>query len=382
MSTPATPLSPEHPATPSNAVALPPYAAPGVGDRAGAAGHTAPRSVSGPYVPAAWRTEHRPPVAHTIEAPIAASPYRTPVGLESLFGADEAPDVPAAFRESLETERAPAEDLRGMGADSDLSGRAGPSDAEQGTSSESLPWIDAFLAETPAMGVPSIGADQQVEKVEQVANQMANQIAEHGQERGQVAPQPLHDPAVPDAPVVAPEEPSRPMSRAERIASLFTPTASLTVPQPPTAEAPEPAADAPMAADEWPLADAATALDAMARQIGALGPVTPNDAGRGTPKGMESAPLSVWSDDDMVDIMPMSNRLFTPRHPVAPPNMPSGAEEPVQRDPGAEAAAHALEILARRVRAGELPLAGYEPRMGDAAALVAALAALLGVKLR
>ena len=48
---------------------------------------------------------------------------------------------------------------------------------------------------------------------------------------------------------------------------------------------------------------------------------------------------------------------------------------------GAVAAGMALEVLALRVREGELPLSGYDPSMGDAAALVAALAALLGVRL-
>jgi len=47
----------------------------------------------------------------------------------------------------------------------------------------------------------------------------------------------------------------------------------------------------------------------------------------------------------------------------------------------AEAAAQTLELLALRVRAGELPLTGYDPALGDAAALVSALAVLLGVRL-
>jgi hypothetical protein len=38
--------------------------------------------------------------------------------------------------------------------------------------------------------------------------------------------------------------------------------------------------------------------------------------------------------------------------------------------------------LAQRVRAGELTLPGYDPRMGESAALVAALAAILGVRFR
>ena len=42
--------------------------------------------------------------------------------------------------------------------------------------------------------------------------------------------------------------------------------------------------------------------------------------------------------------------------------------------------AEALEVLASRIRAGTLQASGYEPGMGDAAALTAALAAVLGVK--
>ena len=47
---------------------------------------------------------------------------------------------------------------------------------------------------------------------------------------------------------------------------------------------------------------------------------------------------------------------------------------------GSEAAAAALETLARRIRDGELPIPGYAPGMGDAAALAAALASLLGLR--
>ena len=46
----------------------------------------------------------------------------------------------------------------------------------------------------------------------------------------------------------------------------------------------------------------------------------------------------------------------------------------------AAAAAEVLEQLAMRVRSGELVLPGYDQNLGDAAALAAALAALLGVK--
>jgi hypothetical protein len=48
--------------------------------------------------------------------------------------------------------------------------------------------------------------------------------------------------------------------------------------------------------------------------------------------------------------------------------------------PGAVALATTLETLASRIRAGELRVRGYEPGLGEPAALAAALAALLGVR--
>ena len=47
---------------------------------------------------------------------------------------------------------------------------------------------------------------------------------------------------------------------------------------------------------------------------------------------------------------------------------------------GTTPVAEALELLAARIRSGELTVPGYEPGMSDAAALTAALAAVLGVR--
>jgi len=121
-------------------------------------------------------------------------------------------------------------------------------------------------------------------------------------------------------------------------------------------------------------------------------------------------PLPAWSDDDMMDIMPiryMEKTLLSSPAGVTEGEVGSerarmghdeervlramasteGVADPAEATPSlahatAEEAAHALELLARRVRAGELMLPGYDPRMGESAALVAALAAILGVRFR
>jgi hypothetical protein len=53
---------------------------------------------------------------------------------------------------------------------------------------------------------------------------------------------------------------------------------------------------------------------------------------------------------------------------------------PESGEENSEAAARALELLAQRVRVGEITLPGYDPRLDDAAALATALAALLGAR--
>jgi hypothetical protein len=47
---------------------------------------------------------------------------------------------------------------------------------------------------------------------------------------------------------------------------------------------------------------------------------------------------------------------------------------------GPHSLADALEVVAKKIRAGEISSSGYEEGMGDAAALAAALAAVLGLR--
>lgn len=86
-----------------------------------------------------------------------------------------------------------------------------------------------------------------------------------------------------------------------------------------------------------------------------------------------------------------SNRISQPRlltsrvDPVALVEWRAGSSArpnadglPIAYNEGVEAAARALEVLAGRVRDGKISLAHVEPRLGDEAALAAALATLLG----
>jgi hypothetical protein len=189
---------------------------------------------------------------------------------------------------------------------------------------------------------------------------------------------------------------------------------------------PETPAEAPTAeqpADEWPLQEAAEEFRAFSAQLdgadnsNASEVVAPDanapDALFAAP--VEPAPLPAWSDEDLMDIMPirhsgktpLSNpavmgdgdlwaerarkaqeeaQVFKAMAAVEPapdlPTLEAPSADATTPDATAEEAAHALEVLARRVRAGELMLPSYDPRMGEPAALVAALAALLGVRLR
>lgn len=183
------------------------------------------------------------------------------------------------------------------------------------------------------------------------------------------------------------------------------------------------ALDAVQMEDGWPLDEAVAEFRSLGARLEPLpspvGDETDSTAfsdphvtaGSGDADGSSmSPPMSAWSDDDLLDIMPIRHSGRTPLSGAAlpadgelwaeralkaqedalsfgatPPSGLAGAareELPLAEEATAEQAAHALELLAQRVRAGELLLPGYDPRMGEPAALVAALAAVLGVRLR
>ncbi|MDQ8168012.1 MAG: hypothetical protein P3B76_01565 [Gemmatimonadota bacterium] len=298
-------------------VMVAPYASPLSTDARSARDGTGVSGKTGPYIPAPWRG--RPSLDRQVAPPLvdrADAEFRSP------------PDL-ALGRADFETAR------------------------PQGIPvAPAMPWIDAFLASTPAMPMRAIAS-----------------------------PTPLAEPTIAPSVTSALSD----TGFAEPLATTWATPLSIA------------AAEFP--ADDWPLDDAAQELEALAHDLYAHEAT----ARRGLePDGLfETAGppefLPAWSDDDLIDIMPRASARASGEasplqtgHSAASLAPESSARrtdiEPwadrARRsgDEGAEAAARALELLARRVRDGELSLTGYEPRLGDAAVLAAALAALLGAR--
>lgn len=131
--------------------------------------------------------------------------------------------------------------------------------------------------------------------------------------------------------------------------------------------------------DEWPLAEAGAAMESLAAElVGDRGEPTVDASTEPTETADDRvAPMSAWTDDDIMDIMPV--RAADAPSPTNE-HWAVQARREADGSSSTEAAAAVLEALARRVRDGELVLPGYTAEMGDAAALAAALAALLGVR--
>ncbi len=228
--------------------------------------------------------------------------------------------------------------------------------------SPTLPWIDAFLSTTPAMPMRSIedpaAVDAQVDAHVDAHAQAEGNAAAHDGLSASLTPANSND-IVADAiaaEYVAPEAAPWPMTEA--------------------------APDAPSPSDAWALDEAADQMRALAEDL------REHEAARLFDAVAAPEPLPAWSDDDLIDIMPIASADAGARsheRPATPVSSAAHIEPWADRarrrnDDGSEAAARALELLAKRVRDGEISLAGYEPRLGDAAALAAALAALLGVR--
>lgn len=123
-------------------------------------------------------------------------------------------------------------------------------------------------------------------------------------------------------------------------------------------------------ADDWPFSEAGAAASELSSELSSREPFAE--------PLLSSAPesLPMWNDDDMMDIMPV--RAADPAPDATADSQSENAGHRAGLELQQESAARALETLASRVRGGELVLPGYSPEMGDAAALAAALAALLG----
>ena len=145
--------------------------------------------------------------------------------------------------------------------------------------------------------------------------------------------------------------------------------------------------DSMSATEAWALDEAAVQMRALANNLPDRGGVhrDADIAVRFFDVSSTSAKLMAWNDDDFIDRMGVPVLRDRSRTPSA---SPSGSGE-VRRSPApapeigeenSEAAARALELLAQRVRVGEIRLPGYDPRLDDAAALATALAALLGAR--
>jgi hypothetical protein len=359
MSTPASPST----VSAERRLSAAPYAQPQASVLPANHGEATVRLVVGPYVPAPWRGKPvvdgprlvTPALAMpSVAMPLGAMPpaYPTPAYFTPLASVAQEDVLAAVFE--LPTS---LDDRAGLSMLSLVDPSVEPivepvaePGAEPGVEpgvehASSLPWIDAFLSSTPAMPMQ----------------------------------------AIPDEP---PPSYTPPRSEAivdEAVASEW----------PMTEAAPE----APTPSDAWALDEAAEQMRALADELRdhegiASGPV---EVARLFDESAAPEPLPVWSDDDMIDIMPLQqirpasplpSPLASPTPPSSPRRTPIGSA-PIEPwadrarragDESSEAAARALELLARRVRDGEISLAGYEPRLGDAAALAAALAALLGVR--
>jgi hypothetical protein len=197
------------------------------------------------------------------------------------------------------------------------------------------------------------------------------------------------------AAVTAPEPPVLPTGRPEVEPDLAAGTL-------PDGVVPAPDARAGDGAAPWAIDDAGAEVVAIAQQLdGAIAdeppagrdtlggdpvPAIPESAG---PSGPPGGPAP-WADDDWVDIMPVRAAAATAEDSTAA--WASFARQQAEREAAefaasealalrhADAAATALEGVAQRLRTGELQVPPFQPDMGDAAALAAVLAALLGVR--
>ncbi len=274
------------------------------------------------------------PVAHARHSargqvgPYVPAPWRGTPAVESVRAVTTRSVTPLAVEAVLATQMPPSYPTPAY-----FTPLGSPAQDDIEREDSRLPWIDAFLTTTPAMATPAVDE-----------------------------PMALFTPPSPEAIV----------GEAGRAAGW------------PTIAAGEEVATA---SDAWALTEAADQMRALADELRESGRIA-GDSGKAAQPLNElatSEPLSAWADEDMIDIMPLHEAGTSGADRGAALGASHSIEPWADRarrsgNEDAEAAARALEVLARRVRDGDISLAGYEPRLGDAAALAAALAALLGVR--
>lgn len=196
-------------------------------------------------------------------------------------------------------------------------------------SSDDLPWIDQFLSNTPVQAV-AVVAHEPTDAVSDVAPERTATIVED---------------------------------------VWVTPLMAAHA---------EPVADAPVN-ESWPLEEASAQLAEMLPSLQRAESDTDTPARLFAERHAEE-PLPAWSDDDMIDIMPLGTVAQQTAAQQGVTQSVTHRESSSTASPHGEAAARSLELVAQRVRSGELTLPGYDPALGDSAALIAALAALHGVR--
>lgn len=405
---------------------MPPYAAPGI-----PAGPVttllagAPRT--GPYVPAVCRSGAAGNVA-VEETTVAAAE----VHAVATFTAD-APDM--APWETVSSEIVMQDPSPQPSVVSPLAAAA-PIESVSATAPGTLPWIDAFLRSTPTM--PMRAVEAQGEAAVEMADVATEQAEAFEVGAALEAPPAEANPAEVlgsatvdlerdaddlDSPAWMPQSSAQPASEQPEVALPAVVEVEETVPEG-MAEAPESidipkAVDTPVAVDApdattelWPLADAAAAFHDLSARLDQRLATAHEEAPMASAASAEPA-LAPWADDDFMDVMPVSVSAMAPEIRAAA--APSGvavstgfatdaatdtdgqsehvdvadaaliAHEPIDVYGGATVSVSAnvavvLEQLARRMRAGELTVPSYDAGLGEQAALVAALAAVLGVR--
>lgn len=390
MSSPL-PSSPASANAPVLRNAVPPYAAP-----APAAAPIAHIHRVGPFVPAPWRA--------VSAGTAAAAPAVDEAEAEALLPVMEVPDRIPPYRPLRPTPiMTPA-----MRTPLYIPSVASPL-AEAQSEAELL--IEPALLTTSEFAAP-LSLRPTLSSIEAVAISEAPEQATVPTAEAGTKHTPIDAPAPVTPPASTADGSELPWIEAFLAATPVVPMRSVPTPLVGEAIADHPPVETPVAplaehaAEEWPLVEAAAEFQALSAQLESH--VVADAPEALFAEAEEPAALPAWGDDDLMDIMPIRHSGMTPLsnaavvsdgdlwaerarkaqedaqvlQALAANTESAPAAEGTALDATAEEAAHALEVLARRVRAGELMLPGYDPRQGETAALVAALAALLGVRLR
>lgn len=400
-------LSDAHP-SPTALAASGPYAQPNtVANDRGVETRPAAASRIGPFVPAAWRSEsvgqaQVQAAAEWMSADAAAAPT-PPVAAVAAIAAVELPWI-HAFIEPAEATVAEPDAVEALYGDIDAAAlgeadvvSAHPADVDVAVAELFAPIEEvneapmAELASAPfAFAAQDVQQDAQQETQQDV---QAPQDVQAQQDAQQDAQQEVQREAQHDG--QREDEREQALDALEAGADMFIENASDAVAAVAAVTAVTAAGDTAdtetaAAADAWPLDDAGALMRALAAELPATAPVLAlprHEAGKpyatplGVPPIATTPPLPMWGEDDMMDIMPV-RRSPDESSEWGAASAAAATTAPTMDESTSELAAAAaqLEALARRVRQGDLTLAGYTSDMSDAATLAATLTALLSAR--